>query len=446
MRRAAGIVGLLAIVGGAVGCGLGCGAGGPGYVLRLGWTEARILLRREPIATLLADEGLAPELRERLGLVLAARRFAADSLGLDVGESYTTFAAVGNEAVVHVVSAAHRDRLEAVTWWYPIAGRVPYRGFFTRAEADAEAARLAGDELDVDVREAVAFSTLGWFADPLLSTTAAAAPVPLVETVLHELFHSTLYLPGESTFNESAATFVGHRGAIAFFCGGPGDDAERCAEARRRWAATLAEGGVLSRLAARLERVFAADLSASARDRLRRRLAGRAVRQGARRGVVLEALLVPPNNARLLAALVYVSHLDGFETLAAGDAPLGPAIRRLVEAARDASDPFAAVEALTPTAPTAGVAKRAWKGLVSRDAHGGGTDASHCVRRGQDARTAGALAPHPGARRGLWTASARRRAGGMCPARGKDDAHARFASGAPPQPAALCVRRGGPVS
>jgi predicted aminopeptidase len=338
VRRAAVIVVLLALA--------GCGACAPGYVLRLGWTEAGILLRREPIERLLADEQLSPELRERLELVLAARRFAATDLGLRVGESYASYAEVGNEAVVHVVSAAHPDRLEAVTWWYPIAGRVPYRGFFARSEADDEAARLAGDGLDVDVREAVAFSTLGWFADPLLSTTAAAAPVPLVETVLHELFHATLYVPGESTFNESAATFVGHRGAIAFFCGGPGDDAGRCGEARRRWSATLAESAVLSRLAARLDRVFAADLPAPERDRLRSRLADRAVRQGSRHGLRLDDLLLPPNNARLMAALVYLSHLDAFETLTPADAPLGPAIRRLIEATRDADDPFTAVETL----------------------------------------------------------------------------------------------------
>lgn len=441
MRRRAVIAVLLAVVG----LVLGCGACAPGYVLRLGWTEARILLRREPIDGLLADDDLAPELRERFELVLAARRFAKGDLGLDVGQSYTSYAEVGSEAVVHVVSAAHRDRLEAMTWWYPIAGRVPYRGFFARAEADAEAARLARAGLDVDVREAVAFSTLGWFADPLLSTTAGSPPVPLVETVLHELFHATLYLPGQSAFNESAATFVGHRGAIAFFCGGPADDAERCHDARRRWAATLAEGGVLARLAGRLETVFASDLPAAERDRLRQRLAERAVRQGARRGIALGAMLLPPNNARLMAAMVYVSHLDDFEALAPGDASLGPAIRRLIAATREASDPFAAVETLSAT-PHAGVARCAGEGLVFPDAHGGATNASHGVRSRPDAGTAGALASHPGARRGLRAAPPWRRPDRLRAQRGADDPHPRHAPGPPPEPPAARLHRGGPVS
>ncbi|MGH7895766.1 MAG: aminopeptidase, partial [Candidatus Binatia bacterium] len=201
----------------------GCGLG---YLVRAGCSEARILWRREPIRSVLGRPDLDPGLRERLDLVLATRTFADEALDLRVGESFETFAEVDGEDTIWVVSAARRDRLEAYTWWYPIVGRVPYKGFFERPRADAAAAALETRGLDVDVRSASAFSTLGWFADPLLSTTAKADSVTLVETVLHELFHATLYLSGQAVFNESAATFVGHRGAIAFFCAGPGRDAE----------------------------------------------------------------------------------------------------------------------------------------------------------------------------------------------------------------------------
>jgi len=193
----------------------GCGVG---YLLRAGYAEARVLLGREPIAAMLGRSDVEPGLEARLRLVLAVRRFAADTLGLRVGDAYATFAAVDGEAPVWVVSAARRDRLEPYTWWYPIVGRLPYRGYFARAQAEAHARALEREGLDVDVRQAAAFSTLGWFADPLLSTTARVAPVPLVETVLHELFHATLFVSGEATFNESAAMFVGHQGAIAYFC------------------------------------------------------------------------------------------------------------------------------------------------------------------------------------------------------------------------------------
>ncbi|HJQ83283.1 MAG TPA: aminopeptidase, partial [Candidatus Binatia bacterium] len=211
----------------------------PGYLLRAGWSEARLLLRRRPIPALLARPDLDPTLRERLELTLAVRDFAADGLGLAVGDAYRTFAEVPDDATVYVVSAARRDRLEAHVWRYPLVGRLPYRGFFDRAAAQAAGARLAARDLDVEIRPALAFSTLGWFADPLLSTAADEPPVVVAETVLHELWHATSFVPGEAAFNESAATFAGHRGAVAFFCRA-GAAEPRCAEARRRWDATRA--------------------------------------------------------------------------------------------------------------------------------------------------------------------------------------------------------------
>ena len=336
-RRTLGLLVLLA------GCG---GVGGVGYLARAAWSEARILLRRQPIDGLLARPDLEPAFRERLELVVAARDFAAGPLGLRVGDSYTTFAEVEGDATVYVVSAARRDRLAAYTWWYPLVGRLPYRGFFARPAAEAAAQALAAEELDADVRPAVAFSTLGWFADPLLSSAAAAPPVAVVDTVLHELFHATLYLPGEATFNESAATFVGLRGAVAFFCAGPHADAGRCEEARRRWERTRARGRIYGRLAARLRRLYAARPGAAVRERTRARLAGAAAEALARRGLGERSELLPPNNARLLGDLLYLTDLDRFAMLVPSDADLGPAVADLVAAARGAADPFAALRLL----------------------------------------------------------------------------------------------------
>jgi predicted aminopeptidase len=322
----------------------GCGA--PAYVARLGWEEARILLRREPIPAVLARPDLAPDLRERLELVLAARTYARDDLGLDVGDVFGSFAEVDPDQTVHVVSAARRDRLEAITWWWPIAGEVPYRGFFDRADALAESRALAARDLDVDVRPAIAFSTLGWFADPLLSSTAREAPVDLVETVFHELFHTTLYVPGASAFNESAATWVGNRGAVAFFCHGPRADAPRCQHARAAWADTRARGRVLQRLARRLRALYAAHYDPRTRELLRRRLAAAAGATLQRRGLGPASLVSPPNNARLLGLLVYTTSLDAFDRLAPGTGDPGPAVRALVAGARGADRPFDVLQAL----------------------------------------------------------------------------------------------------
>jgi predicted aminopeptidase len=245
-----------------------------------------------------------------------------------------------------VLSAARRDRLEAYTWWYPVVGRVPYRGFFERDAAEEAGRALRARGFDVDVRPAAAFSTLGWFADPLLSSTAEAGPVSLVEIVLHELFHATLYVPGDTVFNESAATFVGHRGALAFFCAGPGDDGSRCAEATRRWDHVRAHGRLLGRYVRRLRALYARGHGVRARERGRARLAAAAARALVRGGLGAAEELSPPNNARLLSMLAYETDLDAFERLAPADEGLPGAIGRIVAVARGAEEPFEAVRAL----------------------------------------------------------------------------------------------------
>jgi len=334
--------------------GLAVGCGQPGYVARLGWEQARLLARRTPIGTMLARRDLEPGFRERLELVLSARLFACDRLGLRVGDIFTTFAEVDDGATVHVVSAAHRDRLEAYTWWYPVVGRVPYRGFFDRSAAIEASRRLAAGGYDVDVRPAVAFSTLGWFADPLLSTTARSDPVDLVETVIHELFHATLWVPGAPAFNESAANFAGNRGAVAFFCDGPGAEAARCTRARAAWAATRARARVLERLARRLRALYAAGHPPAVREAIRRALHASAGRTLEARGLGRAAELVPPNNARLLGALLYATDLDRFEALAPGDGDPAPAMVALRHAMPGTARPFEVLRTLAEATPRGG--------------------------------------------------------------------------------------------
>src|SRR5215208_1049588 len=114
----------------------------PLYVLRAGYEEAKLLRRRESIAELVRDSTTPPQTREKLRLVLRARAFAHDSLGLDAGKSYTTFAQLDSDTLAMIVSAAYKDRFEPYTWWFPIIGHVPYKGYFSEKKAREAAANL----------------------------------------------------------------------------------------------------------------------------------------------------------------------------------------------------------------------------------------------------------------------------------------------------------------
>lgn len=187
------------------------------YVSRAAYEEAKILSRRKPITKLVADSSTDKLTRAKLALVLDARTFARDSLGLKTGESFTKFSQLDRDTLVLVLSAAYRDRLERRTWWFPVVGRFPYKGFFDFEKAKKTAEQMRKDGFDVTLGASSAFSTLGWFNDPLVSTTLRADSVTLVNTVMHELLHNTFFAKNNVAFNESFASFVGARGAERYF-------------------------------------------------------------------------------------------------------------------------------------------------------------------------------------------------------------------------------------
>ena len=168
----------------------------PIYVLRAGYEEAKILARRKPIRALVEDSRTPPLTRAKLALVLEARDFAAEELDLDAGDSYTTFSQLDSDTLALVLSAAHKDRFAAHTWWFPIVGHVPYKGFFSESKARREIAKLEEKGFDTYLRPTSAFSTLGWFNDPLVSPLLRYDSVQLTNTVVHELFHNTFYASG----------------------------------------------------------------------------------------------------------------------------------------------------------------------------------------------------------------------------------------------------------
>ena len=174
--------------------------------------QTGLLLAREPVDDLLADPATDAALRQRLGVARDLLDFADGELGLEVGGRYGSYVALDRDAVVYNVFASPPFALTPVRWCFPIAGCVSYRGYFSEAAAQAKADELAEAGLDVHVGGASAYSTLGWFDDPLLSTFIERDDAALADLLFHELAHGVLYVPGETAFNESFATFVGREG------------------------------------------------------------------------------------------------------------------------------------------------------------------------------------------------------------------------------------------
>ncbi|MFA5530946.1 MAG: aminopeptidase [Thiohalomonadaceae bacterium] len=178
-----------------------------------------IMLRARPLERVIADEREPEPVRAKLRIALDARAFAAGKLGLPANRSYERYADVGRPAVTWNVTATPRFSVHPLEWCYPVAGCFNYRGYFSRNEAERHAEQLRKRGFDVYVSGASAYSTLGWFDDPLLSTMLRRSEAELVATLFHELAHQKLYLPGDSAFNEAFAVAVAEEGVRRWFSG-----------------------------------------------------------------------------------------------------------------------------------------------------------------------------------------------------------------------------------
>ncbi len=293
----------------------------PIYIIRGGIAEAKILSRRRAISDVVADPRTDSLTRRKLDLVVQARTHADKVLHLRTGASYTTYSWVDSDTLMMVLSAARKDKFEAYTWWFPIVGRVPYKGFFNFDNATREAQKLDAKGYDTYIRPTSAFSTLGWFNDPLLSTLLRYDDVDIVSTVTHELLHNTVFVPSQISFNETFAEFVGNRGAILFFCAREGLAGPKCKLAKSRWHDTLLFGAHLQSLVNGLEQVYnRADLTSAQKiaerekvfDASRQRFIKEVIPQFQTRDYAgFERATL--NNASLISRRLYYDHLDAFE-------------------------------------------------------------------------------------------------------------------------------------
>ncbi|MFP5405027.1 MAG: aminopeptidase, partial [Gammaproteobacteria bacterium] len=235
---------------------------GPRYWWQSAMGQLDVLRRARPVADVLDDPAADARLRDRLELALRIRAFASRELALPENASYTRYADLGRPYVAWNVFTAPPLSLRLRQWCFPVVGCVSYRGYFAREDAERFAKRMREQGYETFVTGVPAYSTLGWFSDPLLNTFIHQPEPELARLIFHELAHQRVYLKGDSTFNESFATTVERVGVDRWLAAREavtGDPAPRAA-----WQAISARRAdflaLLTRHRKALEEVFAAPL------------------------------------------------------------------------------------------------------------------------------------------------------------------------------------------
>jgi predicted aminopeptidase len=251
-----------------------------------------------------------------------------------------------------VVTAAAKDALAPVTWWFPIVGRVAYRGYYDREDADRFAARLQRQDLDVLVQAAGAFSTLGWLSDPIRPSMLQRSGSSLVNLVLHEAAHRRLYVKGQTDFNESFAAFVGDEGTLRYYRHQEGPDCPTCVQVAALDTDTATFSRFLGGVVARLEALYGGPESRGEKIRRREDIFTAARAEAANLDWETQAYAWfqqrPLDNAVILSLVRYEGRRELFtRLLAACDGNLPLAVAGLVNhIGKRTADPFAQVERL----------------------------------------------------------------------------------------------------
>lgn len=305
-----------------------------GYYGQLADGQLRLLAAREPVSEVVADPARDPALRQRLDLSQQVRAFAVTELGLPDNRSYRLYADIQRPNVVWNVFATPELSLRPLTHCFPIAGCVAYRGYYGEAGAQDEAKRLKAQGMDVYVGGVEAYSTLGWFDDPILSSMLRWGDQRLAEALFHELAHQKFYLPGDTAFNESFASFVEAEGGRIWRASrGLADEAPLLAEQRKRFTQLV----LATR--ERLDTLYASPRSdaekragkAAEFERLRREYRELCDRDWAGKAPFDAWVNGPLNNAKLLPFGLYDQWVPAFATLFAQVGGNWPAFYARVE-------------------------------------------------------------------------------------------------------------------
>ncbi|MBW2733385.1 MAG: aminopeptidase [Deltaproteobacteria bacterium] len=239
------------------------------YLLEQASGQLHLLRHRERIETLLRREDLSKTKRWKLRLVLLTREHASEVIGLRRSGAYTTFYETGGQPIAYNVSAALKVGLRPKLWRFPIVGALPYLGFFSKKRAEEARLRLQRQGLDTYLRPVSAYSSLGFFDDPVYSPMLRSSPDRLAELVIHESTHTTIFLRGRVGFNESLAVFVGQQGTLDLFTRLFGAKSRFHARAKARFTRSRTFGRLINQLRKRLLALYASPISREQKLRAR---------------------------------------------------------------------------------------------------------------------------------------------------------------------------------
>lgn len=298
-----------------------CGCASPAYYAQAVSGHLQLMRSRQPIDDVLAKAAPGDPTAARLVRAQTLIAFAEERLGLPTEDSYGSYAPTPGGAVTWNVVVTPPYALAPRRWCFPVAGCVPYRGYFDREDAERFARHMAKRGRDVAVSGAAAYSTLGWFEDPILGTMLDDGDAQLADTLFHELAHRDLYVKGDTPFNESYATFLAREGVRTWMR--EHGDADELALWEEREQAARDFVALLAATRRRLARLYASRTDPEALA------AGKAEvfadLRGAYEVLVAEAwdgrdrfggwFDPPPNNADLALAGSYTDGLCAFETL-----------------------------------------------------------------------------------------------------------------------------------
>jgi predicted aminopeptidase len=303
--------------------------------------------RERPVAEVIADPAASQALKARLARVLEIREFASRELGLPENRSYRRYADLERPFVVWNVFAAPEFSVRPLRWCFLFAGCVSYRGYFSREAAERFAAGVAGDGNDVYVGGVPAYSTLGWFPDPVLNTFVHYPEAELARLIIHELSHQVVYARDDTMFNESFAVAV-ERAGVRRWLAKTGDARQR--EAFERMQRIRAEFvGLIGKYRGRLEALYRTRLAPEEMRARKRTILGeleaeyRALQKGWGGFAGYDRWFAqPPNNAQIASLAIYTRLVPAFEALLereGGDLPrFYAAVKALAELPREERD------------------------------------------------------------------------------------------------------------